>query len=107
MKTMKKVDGLEVTRSLLALEGRTDLGFEVEVEVEINEPMHAKGFINFMNTGWDYEYVGTALFLEMNDAETHFDHVLGLDGEKIGEHEHDVQTSMEGFTEIATVVNII
>ena len=106
MTEMGKVDGLEVTRTLMALEERTDLGFDVEVEVEINQFNHAKGYINFMNAGWDYEYKGEVIFLTLNDAETHFDHVLGMDGAEIGAQENDVQVTMEDITEIGTVVNI-
>lgn len=107
MTTAMKLDGHKVTDMLMALELRTDLGFEVEMEVEVNDASLAKGHINFLNVGWDYEYKGESLVLELNDAETHFDHIWGLDGEKIGEHECEVQETMEGITKIPTVVNIV
>lgn len=106
MNDMMKVDGNTITEELVALEERKDLGFDVEVEVEVNEPELAKGHINFMNTGWDYEFKEGMLFLNLNDAETHFDHVLGMSGEQIGEQEHDVQVTMEQILEIGTVVTI-
>lgn len=106
MTEMVKVDGNVVTDILLALEGRTDLGFDVEVEVEFNDRSLAKGHIDFMNVGWDYEFEGETLMLNLNDAETHFDHVWGMNGEQIGEQEHDVQVTMESITELATVVTI-
>lgn len=103
---MKKLTGIDVTEALMALQQREDLGYEVEIEVEVNEENHAKGDITFMNVGWDYEFAGEVLMLTLNDAETHFDHVLGMTPEEIAVQEDDVQVEMEGLIEIATVVSI-
>lgn len=103
---MKNLTGLEVTKSLKALEARQDLGFEVEVEAEIDTTEHAKGFINFMNVGWDYEFKGEMIHLVLNDTETHFDHVLGMSGEEMEAQAHDVQVQMEDILEIGTSVTI-
>lgn len=103
---MKKLTGIEVTEALMALKNREGLGYEVEVEVEINEEDHAKGDITFMNVGWEYEFVGVVLRLTLNDAETHFDHVLGMTVEEIAIEEDNIQVEMEGLIEIGTVVTI-
>ena len=103
---MKKMTGIEVTGALMALEEREGLGYEVEVEVEVNKEDHAKGYIGFMNVGWIYEFTGDVLQLTLDDVETHFDHVLGMTGEDILIQEDDVQVEMEGLIEIGTVVSI-
>lgn len=103
---MSKMTGIEVTEALVALEEREGLGYEVEVEVEVNKEDHAKGYIGFMNVGWMYEFTGDVLQLTLDDVETHFDHVLGMTGKELAVEEKNIQVEMEALIEIGTVVSI-
>lgn len=102
---MKKLTGIEVTEALQALEERDDLTFDVELEAEVVSETEAKGHINFMNVGWAYELKENVLFLNLDDAEAHWDAVMGASPEEILAWEDDAQTTMEGLIEIGTVVS--
>ncbi|AJD93591.1 hypothetical protein JMA_42740 (plasmid) [Jeotgalibacillus malaysiensis] len=103
---MKKLTGFELTKALKAMEEREDLSFDVELEVETVSETEAKGHIHFMNVGWTYELKENVLFLNLDDAEAHWDGVMDATPEQLLEWEDEAQTTMEGLIEIGTVVSV-
>lgn len=103
---MKKLTGFELTKALETMGERDDLSFDVELEVETVSETEAKGHLNFMNVGWTYELNENVLFLNLDDAEAHWDGVMDATPEQLLEWEDDVQTTMEGLIEIGTVVSV-
>ncbi|WP_442638108.1 hypothetical protein [Rossellomorea marisflavi] len=103
---MEKVTGKEVTKRLVSLEERNDLGFDVELYSEMEENEEARGVITFMNVGFTYSFNGDVLLLELSDREAYFDHTKGMSTEDIQTEEENVQVKMEDLIEIATVVRL-